>query len=192
MIPTLLIILTLLAQNPPLTGIPEITSGNSFILNSQPYVLTGIQVPLPNQTCSTPEQDIPCGLLAANELALLTRTPISCQKQPDQTLACTVKNQDLSQLMVESGWAKTTNPSYIDEQARARAENKGLWQTIDSTHPHTLFSRKNSTTFYPDCTTLRQQKKVLQKGEPGYRPALDPNGDGVACESNPNSPTGQD
>lgn len=38
----------------------------------------------------------------------------------------------------------------------------------------------------PDCRSARALGAVnIRRGEPGYRPALDPDGDGLACEAVP-------
>lgn len=45
--------------------------------------------------------------------------------------------------------------------------------------------------FYADCTTVRAVGPVLRRGDPGYRPGLDRDGDGTACESPPVASTPQ-
>lgn len=41
----------------------------------------------------------------------------------------------------------------------------------------------SSEPYYPDCAAARSASAApLERGEPGYRPALDGDGDGVACD----------
>ena len=48
------------------------------------------------------------------------------------------------------------------------------------------FVRQQVPTVYPSCSWARLSGSApIQKGEPGYREALDADGDGIACEPLP-------
>lgn len=50
--------------------------------------------------------------------------------------------------------------------------------------PETQASESSSTAYYKNCTAARAAGAApIQKGEPGYRSALDRDGDGTACDA---------
>lgn len=52
-------------------------------------------------------------------------------------------------------------------------------------------STESTTVVYPNCAAVWAAiGRPLNRGEPGYAPYLDADGDGVACEDNPNDPKG--
>ncbi|MFI6362775.1 excalibur calcium-binding domain-containing protein [Nocardia sp. NPDC050630] len=44
-------------------------------------------------------------------------------------------------------------------------------------------SKEESPRYYTDCDQVRAEGKLpLYRGQPGYNPYLDPDGDGIACD----------
>jgi hypothetical protein len=55
--------------------------------------------------------------------------------------------------------------------------------SFDRFTPKTTPAHLQEAVYYPNCATARAAGAApMQEGEPGYRPALDADNDGVACE----------
>lgn len=71
-------------------------------------------------------------------------------------------------------WSKWSKPSAAD------AFNK---QSIPSAKPGQTSEEIEATQYFANCDAARAAGKApLMSGQPGYRPELDPDGDGVACQ----------
>ena len=51
--------------------------------------------------------------------------------------------------------------------------------------PESVAAESKNDVYYPDCRAARVADVApIHIGEPGYRPELDSNGDGIACDQN--------
>ena len=73
------------------------------------------------------------------------------------------------------GWSKWSKPS-----AAAAAFNS---RDIPSAKPNQTSQEIEETAYFENCAAARDAGKApLMSGQPGYRPELDPDGDGIACQ----------
>ncbi|MDX1887798.1 excalibur calcium-binding domain-containing protein [Mycolicibacterium sp. 120270] len=105
---------------------------------------------------------------------------------------------------VYGGVPVTRHPEIAAAEAEARAELRGLWgppcngatsASSGAATPAPLLQLPaspdaaaapppTSTVYYDNCRAARAAGAApLRAGQPGYRPGLDGDGDGVACES---------
>lgn len=122
---------------------------------------------------------------------------------------CSVGGRDLSAAMVDAGLAIALphfTPAYVPNEARARDRRIGIWDgTFErpadyrAAHPNPGRPRAPAETmavpramparprggdvFYLGCREVRAAGAApLYRGQPGYRPEMDGDGDGIACE----------
>lgn len=124
---------------------------------------------------------------------------------------CRVGDLDLGQAMVDAGLAvvlPNAPPEYQESEARRRHLKFGIWGTVfelpsayrasnPQERPQAAVPNKStayspvrprgrsrpSGVFYGSCAAARAAGAApLYAGEPGYRPEMDGDGDGVACE----------
>lgn len=121
--------------------------------------------------------------------------------------SCRVGNVDLGLSMIDAGLAVALphfTDRYVSAEARARAARVGLWGAefqppadYRATNPaprskprasasmqrETYASPRPSAVFYRNCNDARAAGAApLYRGQPGYRPEMDGDGDGIACE----------
>jgi len=120
---------------------------------------------------------------------------------------CRVGGIDLADAMVEAGFAVAL-PQFSDRyraaEARARAAGLGIWASrfeqpadyrakhrpvaapragIASARPRAAGADAPAGVYYPNCKTARAAGAApLYRGQPGYRPEMDGDADGIACE----------
>jgi endonuclease YncB( thermonuclease family) len=120
---------------------------------------------------------------------------------------CHVGGTDLAGAMVAAGLAVALpeySDSYVAAEARARAQRVGIWAS-DFQRPSDYraanpsehrrspagpsVSRRGATSapppepYYRNCKDARAAGAApLYRGKPGYRPEMDGDGDGIACE----------
>jgi hypothetical protein len=75
-------------------------------------------------------------------------------------------------------------PAALDQEWAARAVDSG---PVAEAQPETRISStdtvEHSAVYYPNCDTARAAGAApITAGQPGYRAALDADGDGIACE----------
>ena len=125
---------------------------------------------------------------------------------------CAVGGRDIGQEMVAAGLAVALpqySTSYITAEERARAQGEGIWSwsfqmpadyraenphfeeprpperkaQIWSSTPTSPHHRSSQDVYYRNCDAARAAGAApIRRGEPGYRPFLDADNDGIACE----------
>jgi endonuclease YncB( thermonuclease family) len=114
------------------TGVAQVTEGDSLRVNGVEIRLKGVDAPELRQTCERAERIYRCGEevrgLLANRVA---GRPLVCRVEGRdryrRTLAtCFLGDENLSAWLVELGWAVGYR-DYEREEARARARSSGLW-----------------------------------------------------------------
>jgi endonuclease YncB( thermonuclease family) len=122
--------------------------------------------------------------------------------------ACRAGATDLAGAMVDAGLAVALagfSDRYVAHEARAKAARLGLWAgtfqmpaDYRAAHPRTVPRNAHrhrepipspppragpSTTYYSNCKEAWASGAApLHRGQPGYRPEMDGDGDGIACE----------
>ncbi len=85
-------------------------------------------------------------------------------------------------LAFKAGWldAGTVRSLAVSDAPEAQAAVPHPWAS-NAPDPEMIDYR--APIYYPNCAAARASGAVpIYRGEPGYRPALDRDGDGVACE----------
>jgi endonuclease YncB( thermonuclease family) len=125
---------------------------------------------------------------------------------------CTIDGVDLNRYLVARGWAtafRRYSQDYVPDEMRARAAKLGIWSSNfvlpeDYRNPPTevaagrtaqgLLAQRQSHTsraaapvvgsvYFRNCNEARAAGAApLYRGQPGYRPEMDGDGDGIACE----------
>lgn len=129
-----------------------------------------------------------------------------------QVSTCTVAGTDLGRAMVESGLAVTlpqTGAQYVQAETSVKAHGVGIWGSefvtpseYRSAHPDLYGGPKKSAparamershalpqiqrpagVYYRNCSEAREAGVApIYRGQPGYRPEMDGDNDGIACE----------
>lgn len=195
-----------------ISGSGRAKDGDSLDMAGITVRLHGIDAPELDQICSRRGQSWACGREAAAKLAqLVSGAELRCEQhdvdQYDRIAAsCTARHVDLGQAMVEAGLAVALpqfSDRYLGAEARAKTLKLGIWasdfqQPADHraanprTHrpkPQASVSRRPiaspapSGVYYRNCNAAWASGAApLYRGQPGYRPEMDGDGDGVACE----------
>jgi endonuclease YncB( thermonuclease family) len=202
-----LITLLALAQVPAsVSGVASVVDGDTIEIHGVRIRLHGVDTPESSQLCLDAKgQRFRCGALVANKLAAwLGRRTVTCSRRDTDryrrmVAACTVGDESVNAWLVNQGYAaayKRYSKDHIAAEEAARAERRGLWagqwqmpwdyRSHRSSPPGSGAPRKAApTSVYRSCEEARAAGAApLHRGEPGYRPALDRDGDGLACESN--------
>jgi endonuclease YncB( thermonuclease family) len=122
-------------------GTPRIIDGATLEIAGQRFRLHGIAVPELGQACRRAHQEYPCGKVARAALwDLIAGLEVSCLPVAagvraggggDAILAtCTAGGTNLSQTMVETGWAladRSVSQDYVALEEDAEAAGRGLW-----------------------------------------------------------------
>lgn len=124
---------------------------------------------------------------------------------------CSVGSMDLGEVQVSSGMAIVDLPNgelYLEREEQARAWRLGIWDSVfvnpaefRAANPEVVApapryaqarnaevrqpaqSAPSSSVYYRNCAAARAAGAApLRRGQPGYRPEMDGDGDGVACE----------
>ena len=193
-------------------GIAVAVDGDTIRLGDDRIRLIGIDAPEANQLCERGGIEWQCGAEATALLAaLLERGQIECRQMGrdvyQRALAsCKVGRLDLAELMVGSGLAIVTDESdrlLLDRQSEARGASRGVWAgsfqmpaEFRAANP-SLFraptpptqarwetaAPPSQTVYYRNCREARAAGVApIYRGQPGYRPEMDGDGDGIACE----------
>jgi endonuclease YncB( thermonuclease family) len=100
--------------------------------------LNGIDAPEVDQLCRNEESEFyPCGEVATKALtAFIAGRDINCIDLDDRSWArtigvCSVVGTDVADWMVRNGhaldWPKYSKGGYVEAQAEAKRENRGMW-----------------------------------------------------------------
>lgn len=207
-----LLLLTTPAMAQDVSGPARAADGDSLGLSGISVRLFGVDAPELAQTCERGGASWPCGSEAAAKLAgLVAGTSVQCeQKDIDDygriVATCRAGNIDLGGAMIDAGLAVALphfTDRYVGAEARAREARRGLWSgtfqmpaDYRAAHPRPRLhgpDRPRSAapvrapappgTYYRNCKEAWAAGAApLRRGQPGYRPEMDGDGDGIACE----------
>lgn len=204
--------LPLHAHAQDVSGPARVSDGDTLNLTGFIVRLHGIDAPELKQTCARDGVAWACGRDAADKLAALVDGKVVRCEQRDiddygRTVAvCKVGQTDLSAAMADAGLAVSLpqfTTAYVANEARARDQRLGIWSSQfqrpsdyraanpmpRATGPRPIEPR--SATAAPPGTGsyFRNCKEAwaagaapIHRGQPGYRPEMDGDGDGIACE----------
>lgn len=207
-----LVLLPFSALAQDISGSARAMDGDTLDMAGVVIRLHGVDAPELNQTCSRQGQSWACGKEASEKLAqLVSGVNLRCEQRDiddyDRIVAtCRAQQVDVAQAMVEAGLAVALpqfSDRYVGVEARAKSLGLGVWgsefqQPADyrTAHPRVHRARPQAPTvrqpiarptpsgvYYPNCRAAWAAGAApLYRGEPGYRPEMDGDGDGVACE----------
>jgi len=203
---------TLPASAQEISGSARAMDGDSLNMAGIVIRLHGVDAPELNQTCSRQGQSWACGKDASAKLAqLVSGANLRCEQRDiddyDRIVAtCKAQQMDIGQTMVEAGLAVALpqfSDRYLGAEARAKALGLGIWdsefqQPADyraanprahrpkpqaSIERRPIASPAPSGVYYRNCSAAWAAGAApLHRGQPGYRPEMDGDGDSVACE----------
>lgn len=195
-----------------ITGTATAVDGDTLNMTAYTVRLHGIDAPEAEQTCKRDGEPWTCGKEAAALLTkLIAGKDIACEQQDTDAhgrvvASCRAGRLDLSQMMISAGLAVALpefTSAYVAGEERARQHNIGIWGTEfqrpaeyraerpEQTRPlHKQQAEATiqrapaaSATYYRNCNEVRAAGMApLRRGQPGYRPEMDGDNDGVACE----------
>lgn len=194
------------------SGTARAVDGDSLDFGGIAVRIHGIDAPELAQTCERSGAQWACGRDAASRLAeLVARGPVTCQQRDYDdhgrvVSSCSVGTTDLGEAMVSAGLAiafTQFSQQYVGAEARARDAKVGLWagtfqMPADYRAANPRQRERQSQRFRDDAPEraappsgvfFRNCKEAwavgaapIHRGQPGYRPEMDGDGDGVACE----------
>lgn len=195
-----------------ISGTGRAKDGDSLDMAGIAVRLHGVDAPELYQTCSRQGQRWACGKEAMAKLGqLVNGAELRCEQRDvddyDRIVAsCTARQIDLGQAMVEAGLAVALpqfSDRYLGAEARAKALKLGIWSSdfqkpadYRAANPRAhrakpqasavrqpTASSAPSGVYYRNCNAAWAAGAApLSRGQPGYRPEMDGDGDGVACE----------
>jgi endonuclease YncB( thermonuclease family) len=207
---TLLFALPAHAQD--VSGSARAVDGDSLDFGGIAVRIHGIDAPELAQSCERAGQSWPCGREAAAKLAeLVARGSVSCQQRDYDdhgrvVSTCRVGSTDLGEAMVNAGLAVAFTKfsmQYVGAEARAREARVGLWagsfqmpadyRAANPRQSHRPVGRAGAVTpqrsapspgeYFRNCKEASAGGAApIYRGQPGYRPEMDGDGDGIACE----------
>ncbi|ALW87875.1 excalibur calcium-binding domain-containing protein [Deinococcus actinosclerus] len=194
------------------TGVPTVTDGDTLQIRGVKVRLHGIDAPESSQTCTRAGKVYGCGREAAFALADLVRNKtVTCTRKDTDRYSrmvgvCTVGGTEVNRWLVQQGWAlpylQYGGGIYSSAASVAKEAKKGLYAgtfqnpwdyrrnpsspaTAGTPRPATAPSSvpAGADVYYANCTAARAAGAApIRVGQPGYRPALDRDKDGIACE----------
>jgi endonuclease YncB( thermonuclease family) len=194
------------------SGPARASDGDTLNLTGVRVRLHGIDAVELAQSCSRDGTSWACGREAADRLSsLVAGKSVRCeQRDMDDygriVATCRVGGTDLSAAMVDAGFAIALpqfTTAYIALEARAREQRRGIWagaferpgdyraanRTPRSQPAPQAAPRRHraaptpSDVYYRGCREARAAGVApLYRGQPGYRPEMDGDNDGIACE----------
>lgn len=199
-----------LAQD--VSGSARASDGDTLTMTGIVIRLHGIDAPELAQTCTRGGAEWACGRAAADRLSsLVAGGSVRCEQHDMDSYGrivatCRIGGTDLSRALVEAGLAIALpqfTDAYIGAEARARDLRLGIWAGDFMTpadwraaHPSARprlaapvaapaprASARPAGVFYPNCKAAWAAGAApLYRGQPGYCPEMDGDGDGIACE----------
>lgn len=194
------------------SGPARVTDGDTLNLTGFVVRLHGIDAPEFKQSCTRDGAPWACGKEAADRLSALVQGQIVRCEQRDiddygrTVAACKVGQTDLSAAMADAGLAVALpkfTTAYLQNEARAREQRLGIWgadfQMPADYRAANPTPRQNkarpseryapparppaSGTYFRNCKEAWAAGAApIYRGQPGYRPEMDGDGDGIACE----------
>lgn len=186
-----------------LVGRASVVDGDTLEIQGVRIRLWGVDAVESSQTClDAAGKPWPCGRRAAFALAdFLGQRTVYCERRDTdrygRTVAvCQVGGVEINRWLVEQGWAlayvQYGGSVYLPAQNQAKGDKRGIWQGLfappweyrrNPANPPSAGSPRPSSTYYRNCAEARAAGAApIYRGGPGYRPELDRDGDGVACE----------
>jgi endonuclease YncB( thermonuclease family) len=192
-----------------LSGPVRAVDGDTLFMTGTRIRLFGIDAPETDQTCVRDGEAWACGSDASAVLAgLVAGRQVNCTQHDRDSYgrmvaSCRVGKVDLAEAMVSAGYAIALprfSDAYVPTEARAKALGIGIWgsqfeqpETYRATHqlqqpaaaaePAAPSQASASVVYYRNCDeALAAGVAPLRLGEAGYRPEMDGDSDGVACE----------
>lgn len=191
-----------------ITGRASVIDGDTIEIRGQRIRLAGIDTPESAQLCyNSKGQMFRCGALVANNLSSwLGQRTVTCRTTGESNRERLIANCMVGGVDV-AGWLASQGYGFIDprfatnhrarvEQARSRRVN--LWagrfqlpweyrrQGRAATYYSALTAPRPAPTPsrpFVSCAEARAAGVApVRRGQPGYNPRLDRDGDGVACE----------
>jgi len=208
----LLAVLAFPACAQDVSGTARAVDGDSLDFGGIAVRIHGIDAPELAQTCERAGSTWSCGREAAAKLAaVVAGGSVYCQQRDYDdhgrvVAACRVGSTDLGDAMVSAGLAVAFtqfSTQYVGAEARARDAKIGLWagsfqmpadyraaNPRPAARPETRAraiapdrSAAPSGTFFRNCKEAWAAGDApIYRGQPGYRPEMDGDGDGIACE----------
>lgn len=195
-----------------ISGPGRTVDGDTLNLTGIVIRLYGIDAPERQQVCTRDGYPWDCGRAAAEKLAtFIDGKTIRCEQRDideyGRTVAtCRVGQTDLSAAIVDAGLAVALpqfTTAYVANEARARDQRLGIWgsefqrpsdyRAANATpraniarppdrRPSTP-ARPASGSYFRNCKEARAAGAApIYRGQPAYRPEMDGDGDGIACE----------
>lgn len=191
------------------TGAVKVIDGDTLDMAGTRIRLHGIDAVEHAQNCSTSTGPWACGKEATATLAAIIRSrPVECvQKDEDKfgrvVAECHVGSINLSEAMADAGFAVALgafSDDYGDDEARAKAASRGIWASqfelpsaYRAAHPslgprpttsrQPVMRARSNAVYFRNCKEAWAAGAApLMRGQPGYRPEIDGDNDGVACE----------
>jgi endonuclease YncB( thermonuclease family) len=199
-----------LAEAAVIRGPATAVDGDTLAMTGARVRLFGIDAPEKSQTCARAGETWACGQEATAVLArLIDGKEVSCQqisidRYGRMVAKCTVGNRDLGEMMVRAGLAIALpqfSDAYTAPEAGAKAMKAGIWSSEFQTpadyraaHPREFAPPKprapvaaerpaRSQVYYRNCREAWVAGAApIYRGQPGYRPEMDGDNDGIACE----------
>lgn len=120
---------------------------------------------------------------------------------------CRVGRQDLASTMISAGYAVALpaySEEYVEGAAQAQQQRRGIWASefqnpadyraanpsiqrqtalLKSEPTEVVASSSRASVYFRNCNEARAAGAApLYRGQPGYRPQMDGDNDGIACE----------
>lgn len=195
-----------------LSGPAHAADGDTLNLTGIAVRLHGIDAPELAQSCTRDGVSWACGREAADRLAgLVAGKSVQCEQRDvddygRSVATCRAAGTDLAAAMVDAGLAIALphfTTAYVGHETRAREQRRGIWagefeppSEYRAAHPmprarqapqaaprRSIAPRAPSGVYYRGCNEVRAAGAApLYRGQPGYRPDMDGDGDGIACE----------
>lgn len=195
-----------------ISGVARASDGDTLTILGISVRLFGIDAPELAQNCTRGGTAWACGKEAADRLAaLVAEGPTRCEQRDTDVYGrpvsiCYRGSVDLSAAMVDAGLAIALSdftPFYDARERRARDARIGLWggefqrpsayrgnnparpvgDVHDAPVPRLMPAPRRSGVYFRGCNEARAAGAApILRGQPGYRPGLDGDGDGIACE----------
>lgn len=193
-------------------GSARAIDGDTLELGGQRIRLYGIDAVEAGQSCTRNGESWACGQEAKAFLAKLVEgQPIECEQidldRHSRIVAhCSVRRMDLARTVIEAGYAVALpqfSDAYVAAEERMRSHAIGIWagsfeQPAAYRAAHPQLDRPPVQRFAAPPMRVRTQPAQvyfrncaqawaagaapLYRGQPGYRPEMDGDNDGIACE----------
>ncbi|WP_336985572.1 thermonuclease family protein [Altererythrobacter aquiaggeris] len=194
-----------------ITGQAQVVDGDSLELAGFSIRIHGIDAPELSQTCQRSDEAWQCGQEAKAVLTQLVsnRSIVCTQRDIDQydriVASCRTSGYDIGAEMVKGGMAVSLtqfSTAYVKYETRARDLKIGIWgsqfekpSAYRAANPREVIVSKRRSApapvrqperrevYYRNCREARAAGAApIYRGQPGYRPEMDGDNDGIACE----------